>query len=143
MTFRPRYETQGDRDNEIAVQDQIERWAKCTLKKTRSQHYLDWEAYRGGVLVALMEFKKRSNPRLQYPTYMVARKKIDNGISLSLKAGVPFIFFVQWKDGLYYLEINPDTPTYNGTGGRTDRGDKFDIEEMAYFDTRLFKLVPE
>lgn len=27
--------------------------------------------------------------------------------------------------------------------GRTDRGDKFDIEEMAYFDTRLFKLVPE
>jgi len=143
MTLRPRYETQQDRDNETAVQHQIEKWAKCTLKKTGSQHRIDWEAFRGAKLVALMEFKKRSNPRLQYPTYMVARKKIDSGIDLALKSGVPFIFFVQWKDGLYYLEVNYDTPMSNGTGGRTDRGDKFDIEDMAYFDTKLFKRVPD
>lgn len=142
MAYRPRYETQADRDNEKAVEKQIETWASCTLKKTASQHYLDWEAYRNGKLVALMEFKKRSNPRLQYPTYMVAKKKIDRGKIESAKAQVPFIFLVQWTDGLHYLLIDDDTPMTIGNGGRTDRNDRFDIEQMAYFDTTLFKLIP-
>ncbi|QNO00778.1 hypothetical protein phiPsa397_001 [Pseudomonas phage phiPsa397] len=142
LSYRPRYETQADRDNELVVQKQIEAWAKCTLKKTPAQHYLDFEIYREGVCVALAEFKKRSNPRRQYPTYMVAKKKIDRGIALAKAEGVPYIFFVQWTDGLHFLVINEDTPMTSGTGGRTDRGDAFDIEQMAYFDTSLFKLIP-
>ncbi|WYN05145.1 hypothetical protein ISREJYDI_CDS0185 [Pseudomonas phage UNO-G1W1] len=142
MTYRPRYETQQDRDNESSVKSQIEKWAKCTLTKTGSQAFYDWEAHRDGKLVALMEFKKRTNPRRQYPTYMVAMKKIDRGIALAKDAGVPFIFFVQWTDGLHYLVVNTDTPMTVGTGGRKDRGDRYDMEEMAYFDTALFKPIP-
>ena len=74
---------------------------------------------------------------------MVAMKKIDRGIALAKAAGVPFIFFVQWTDGLHYLIVNTDTPVTRGQGGRTDRGDQFDIEQMAYFDTALFKPVPK
>lgn len=141
MSYRPRYETQTDRDNELAVQKQIEAWAKCELRKTGSQAFYDFTAHRDGLLVALMEFKKRSNPRRQYPTYMVAKKKIDRGIKLSKESKVPYIFFVQWTDGLHYLKIDEDTPMTSGTGGRTDRGDAFDIEQMCYFDTSLFKPV--
>ncbi|QHZ59956.1 hypothetical protein PJKIFABJ_00001 [Pseudomonas phage PE09] len=141
MTYRPRYETQTDRDNELAVQKQIEAWASCTLKKTAAQAYVDFEIYRQGVCVALAEFKKRSNPRRQYPTYMVAKKKIERGIALAKKEDVPYIFFVQWTDGLHFLVVNEDTPMTSGTGGRTDRGDAFDIEPMCYFDTSLFRPV--
>lgn len=139
---RPRYETQTDRDNEILVQEKIEKWARCSLTKLSTHQYLDWEARRDGKLVALLEFKKRSNRRLQYPTYMVAKKKIDRGMQQSSKAGVPFIFVVQWTDGVHYLTINENTPMTYGTGGRTDRGDQFDVEQMVYIDTALFKLIP-
>jgi len=138
---RPRYETQQDRDNETLVQGVIERWAKCTLYKTPAQDHLDWKAFRDGKLVAIIEFKKRSNPRLQYPTYMVSKKKIDRGMARSKELSVPFIFIVQWTDGLHYLTMNDDTPMTVGQGGRVDRGDQFDIEQMAYFDTKLFKRI--
>lgn len=142
MSYRPRYETQQDRDNELLVQKQIEAWASCTLKKTAAQAYVDFEITRDNTLVALAEFKKRSNPRRQYPTYMVAKKKIDRGIALAKKEGVPYIFFVHWTDGLHFLVVNESTPMTSGTGGRTDRGDAFDIEQMCYFDTNLFRRIP-
>lgn len=141
MGMRPTYESQKDRDNELSVQIRIEAWGNCELVKLPMQQHLDWEAYRGKKLVALMEYKKRTCTRLQYPTYMVASKKIQRGIYQSVRSGVPFIFFVEWTDGLHYLVIDNNTPMTVGSGGRSDRGDRFDQEKMCYFSTALFKRV--
>lgn len=138
---RPTYESQIDRDNELSVQIRLEDWGNCELVKLPMQQYLDWEAWRGDKLVALMEYKKRSNKRLQYPTYMVAKKKIDRGMYQASRAGVPFIFVVEWTDGLHYLKIDIDTPVTYGSGGRSDRNDRFDQEKMCYFETHLFKKI--
>lgn len=142
MRGRPIYESQHDRDNEAIVQKQVEAWARCSLTKQPYNRYLDWEAHRDNTLVALMEFKQRKNPRLQYPTYMVAHTKWMNGLRMSGDAGVPFILFVKWTDGLFYLHVREDTPITVASGGRWDRGDKADVEQMAYVNTSLFKPIP-
>lgn len=139
---RPIYESQQDRDNELTVQKQIETWASCILKKLPYNRYIDWEAYRQGVMVALVEFKQRRNPRRQYPTYMVSLAKWNNGIRMSKEADVPFLLCVKWTDGLHFILVNEHTPITTGTGGRYDRGDSADVEQMAYIDTSLFKPIP-
>lgn len=141
MKQRPRYESPADRYNENAAKEKIEVWANCRLEKLSSVDYLDWKAYRNAKLVAVIEFKKRSNPRLQYPTYMVSAEKWKNGIAMAEKLKVPFIFVVQWTDGLYHLKVTEDIEVSKGVGGRTDRGDSYDIEQMVYVDTSLFTLI--
>lgn len=103
--------------------------------------YIDWLAYRGDKPVATIEFKKRNNPRTQYPTYMVSKAKWDNGIKAAHELSVPFLMVIRWTDGLHYLQVTPDTPVTTGKGGRRDRGDNADIETMVYVDTKLFTRI--
>lgn len=138
---RPIYENEANRQAEKVAAKKIEAWANCELTKMPYKDHIDWKATRNGELVALIEFKQRTNKRQQYATYMVAHKKWLNGLAMASKYGVPFLLCIQWTDGLHYLVCKDDTPVIVASGGRTDRNDKRDIEQMVYIDTSLFKMI--
>lgn len=138
---RPIYENAKNRQDEVWAQEKIETWARCTLEKLPYKDHIDWKAYRNGDLVALIEFKRRTCTKNQYPTYMISSAKWRNGLSMSNTYGVPFILTVRWADGLYYLHVKDSVPLTLASGGRWDRGDDLDVEEMVYVDTNLFKPI--
>lgn len=141
MQRRPTYESARNRQDETITASIIERWAKCKLIKQPMQKYIDWIAYRNNQPVAHIEFKRRNNNRLQYPTYMVSANKWKNGRDMAHKDNIPFLLFIRWNDGLFYLKASDDIPVTYGTGGRQDRNDAADIEQMVYINTNLFKQI--
>lgn len=138
---RPIYENESNRQDERDAAKKIEAWASCKLTKLPYKDNIDWKATRDGKTVAFIEFKKRTNRRDQYSTYMIAHKKWLNGLKMASQYGVPFLLCIQWTDGLHYLVCQDDTPIIIASGGRTDRNDKKDIEQMVYIDTSLFKMI--
>ncbi|WYV99632.1 hypothetical protein Kassivere_00123 [Pseudomonas phage vB_PpuM-Kassivere] len=141
MTGRPTYEKQNDLDNESKVVERIEKWASCKLTKTGKFAHWDFEAYRGIMQVAAIEFKCRTNPRLKYPTYMISARKWEHLHAYSRRTKKPAILVVQWTDFLGYVVVgNP--PVQISTGGRVDRGDTQDIESVVLIDTHHFRRIP-
>lgn len=141
MTYRPTYESARNRQDEAVTATIIEKWAGCKLIKQPMRNFIDWIAYRDNTPVAHIEFKRRNNNRMQYPTYMVSANKWKNGRDIAHRDKIPFILVIQWNDGLFYLKASDDIPVTYGTGGRQDRNDSADIENMVYIKTSLFKQI--
>lgn len=138
---RPLYESARNLQDERAATTIIQQWGRCTLTKLSVHEHIDFRAFRDNQPVALIEFKRRHNNRCQYPTYMIAKQKWDNGIRMSKVEGIPFVLVIKWVDGYHFLQVNDNTPHTLAQGGRYDRGDKLDIEQMVYIDTNLFKFI--
>lgn len=140
--MRPTYERQHDLDNEAKVVARIEEWAACKLVKTGKFAHWDFDAYRGIVHVAMIEFKCRTNPRLKYPTYMISARKWEHLQESSRRTMKPALLVVRWTDYLGYVVVSDDTPVQISTGGRVDRGDAQDIESVVLIDTQHFRRIP-
>lgn len=139
--MRKRYENPASLAAEQEVAQVLEdRW-KCKLAKMPIAYHIDWMAIRQDKPVAFMELKCRTNPRQQYPTFMLSLAKWQHGIQMADIANIPFIVSVRWTDGLFYLPVDNDTPFDLGYGGRKDRGDWQDMEPVVYVPTNIFKEV--
>jgi len=135
---RPIYETPADLVNERRVADALlERW-RCNAVKLPRRYEIDYALSRGNRVMAWAEVKCRTNPREQYPTYMVALGKVLTGLNLSQRTNLPFMLVVQWTDSLGWV-----TPTFDAIhiGGRHDRGDREDEEPMVHIPIADFKLL--
>jgi len=135
---RPIYETPADLVNERRVADALlERW-RCNAVKLPRRYEIDYALSRGNRVMAWAEVKCRTNPREQYPTYMVALGKVLTGLNLSQRTNLPFMLVVQWTDSLGWV-----TPTFDAIhiGGRHDRGDCEDQEPMVHIPIADFKLL--
>lgn len=60
---------------------------------------------------------------------------------LARESGVPFVLFVWWLDGLFFLDATSANPSAVTVGGRKDRDDPSDIEPLVHFETSIFKPV--
>ena len=135
---RPIYETEADRANERRVADiLLDRW-RCTAVKLPRRYEIDYALSRGNRVMAWAEVKCRTNPREQYPTYMVALGKVIAGLDLAQRTNLPFMLVVQWTDSLGWV-----TPKLDAIhiGGRHDRGDGDDEEPVAHIPITEFKLL--
>lgn len=139
--MRKRYENPASLEAERLVATTLESRWNCKLAKMPIAYHIDWMALRDNKPVAFMELKCRTNPREQYPTFMLSFAKWQHGIQMGSTAAVPFIVSVQWTDGLFYLPVDNTTPFDLGYGGRKDRGDWQDMEPVVYVPTSLFKEV--
>jgi len=135
---RQKYETETDRKNERVVADKIEKAWNCTAKKNIGEFpRTDYALLdKAGRACAVMEVKCRSHARARYPTIFISKAKVDSLEALAEKWGVTGFLVFQMKDGLFYLKTGDDLkPNYTEMGGRTDRGDRQDIEMMNHYNT--------
>lgn len=132
--FRPANETQQNLDDESRAIKIIEREFKCDgIKMSKFLYRVDWAFFRGQDLVAFGEYKKRS---VRYPTLLISVAKVIDGRRLASEAGVPFILFVEWPDGLHYLKFTNEK--FKAVRGGNSRGQNGDIEPVYLIPSELF-----
>lgn len=143
MPKRPRYETAADRTREAgAMQRFVSAFQNVTAEKLSQGHRADFLAVDGNNRKAYVEVKTRTCTSGQYETYHVSHDKLKSLLALAEKDGYDAVLLVQWKDKTGYIPVKRYLA--NATfkqGGRWDRKDKFDVEEMAEVPISLFKFI--
>jgi hypothetical protein len=140
---RPVYETSSDLEREDDVRAKIMLWAKCSALKCRALSVVDSILHREGHAVALAEIKCRSNTMDMYATYMLSQSKFEALKRLSSDLKLPVYLFVRWSCGrIGRLDLTGVDPIKIEEGGRTDRNDPKDVEPVAHWDLKEFKLLP-
>jgi hypothetical protein len=138
--MRPLYESSKDLSNELRVAKILKDCWEADFVKLTMAYHVDWAVVRGPEIVAFAEFKRRHNPKDQYPSFMISLNKWMNGKKMGKEVGVPFLIIVEWDDGLYYTNSEVVKPKY-GLGGRWDRKDSQDQEPCAFIETKAFYKV--
>ena len=148
--MRPKYETPEDksRQREVAEWYAKSGWGvygrrnDITVKHTPELETHDAELYQEGKLIELVEIKCRTVPRETYQTYMLSQRKHSALLHLSSQKHVPASLLVKFTDGLYRCYL-PAKTYVSGRGGRADRDDPLDNEEVVYIPLVLFAELIE
>lgn len=140
---RPRYETQADLEREAAVIGALtRRITGAEAFKMEQGARADYRLVVNGSDVAYVEIKTRTCTSRTYATYHVSKDKLVSLRRLAEKNGVKPLLLVKWKDRIGVIGV--DTYLDNATfaqGGRKDRNDPFDIEEMAEVRIEKFTFI--
>lgn len=140
---RPQYETEADRVREAkAVKKFTDRYLDTTAEKLEYGASADYRVINEGRPVAYIEVKTRTCTSYQYKTYHISKAKLIALTRLGERDGLRPLLLVQWKDKTGVISVKKflDNATYT-RGGRYDRNDSFDIEEMAEVDISLFTIL--
>ena len=132
--MRPIYETTEDRRAAVRVMKYVSAaLAMDELHEMEELHTADFLA-RKGDLEIYAEVKCRRNAAQAYPTYMLSKAKYD----ALLELGKPAMLVVKWSDGVGITPL-PVSHTV-GRGGRWDRGDSKDVEQVVYIPIDNFMI---
>ena len=139
--MRPVYETAGDLTAEDRVSASLAAAWGFDLEKLPRLHTFDRAMRRGGVLKGLIEIKNRKK---SYPTYLISLKKWRDMLMVSEAAKVPAALVVCWPvEGEMKTKVIRISRAKVGIveGGRRDRGDPKDIEDMVEIPMTQFDDV--
>lgn len=140
---RPLYETEENIENELGVIPLLQKQWNCTILRTDKLSYRDFDLVRDGKVVAIAEFKKRTNTKATYPTYMLSSAKFQLITAAANRLKVPALLIVEWTDQIGYVALSKlkHGDFVVKAGGRTDRNDPQDIEPVIYINLGLFKEI--
>lgn len=140
--IRPIYETEADKEREFHTLSIVAREWNATFKQTPPLSTFDAWFYRNKTLKAIIEVKNRNLLSIDpSPYYEISNKKLIKCMEASKELNVPAFLVVNFLDTIEYVPINQDTVDCTKQGGRADRGDQFDIEEMACIHIDKFKTI--
>jgi len=129
MHSSPIYVTAQDKQNERTVCTVLAERLRCEfVELAATTAGADWIAVRAGAATALVEIKTRTTPYAQYSTYLIDQRKLDD---LALAAGIlglKPILAVMFSDGIYVVDVTIRSSYPVKSGGRSDRGDKYDTD---------------
>ena len=136
--IRPTYELGHDLNNERAALNKFCRELDCDFISLPKAARADSILFRDGNARIVVEVKVRKNERMKYTTSMISQHKY---LALCDWANRGFIsvLLVQWADDLGYVTI-PVEHTVS-VGGRYDRGDPKDIENVVHIDIGKFSTA--
>tara|TARA_R110000751_G_scaffold101852_3_gene196191 strand:+ start:569 stop:1066 length:498 start_codon:yes stop_codon:yes gene_type:complete len=137
-SLRVMYESGEDLASEAEIIDLIEKKWVCQSSKLAIKHQLDYLLLRNQKGVAWVEIKARGTPLRQYPSCMIAMTKIMAARALSETSKLPSFLVVRWSDNCGYIRIDTLLDFEISMGGRTDRGDKQDIEPVMLIPIHNF-----
>lgn len=105
------YETNSDRERERAFMRDLEKRLNCKMLKLPYHWQIDCIAARKDYhrelwATAYCELKCRNIGSKDYPTIVLTEKKALTGIKLATHAGIPFSFFVRFKDGDKFVNLS-------------------------------------
>lgn len=136
--MRPLYETPETLRNEDSVIKRLCRQWQCESRKLPMSYRVDYALVVKEKMVAWLEVKCRNQP---YEQMYLSLAKWAAGTGLSKATGLPFLLVYAFKDGLCWKRVDEDKPDFY-IGGRSDRGDWQDMEPMAVFPLKDFKVIP-
>ena len=140
MVGRPKYESADDRSNQHYVISKLE-VAFGARAQTPVEEYASYDGvFDFSSRPFVVEVKVRKNERNRYPTYMLSKMKYDTLCGMA-KHGTDALLAVQWTDQLGVIQL-PTRHTVS-TGGRYDRNDPMDVEQVVLIPVKKFKRVPE
>lgn len=137
--MRRYYQTEDDLRREREVAAVIERAYDLKAIKLPDYARADFLLHRDGTAKSVIEIKCRNVSSAKYDTYMISKAKYDallGWVDMGLKAAI----VVRWTDAIGVVGVPVEHR--ESTGGRTDRGDAFDIENVVHIPTERFKLLP-
>ena len=136
--MRPKYESEGDLQNERIVEDAL-RNLGIETRKLPVQYRLDWLLMQGGRSIGFAEVKARKCDLNSYPSVMISLSKVIHANMLTETTGLPCHLIVLYRDALAKLDFASGFTV--GPGGRSDRGDPQDQDVCAYYPIdRLVKI---
>ena len=140
--MRPVYERKSDREREARLAMWLGKEFGWDMKEMPQFNFCDYQAEIDGKLNNI-EIKYRDIHWGQYPTIILSKDKFMKGLDRQVNHSEPFRFYVRHKTGLRCYEMD-DYCLFDISfkqGGRKDRGDPKDIEEVADIPIQLFKEV--
>jgi len=87
---------------------------------------------RDGVLKAICEVKRRYNPIGAYPTYIISRAKLERVALLARITKSKGLIVIQFDDALAWYNAEEALDYPSSIGGRYDRQDPNDVEQMTH-----------
>ena len=131
---RPIYETDDNKKEEKSIGKIISRiWKSEVWKLPPLADCGDLLLARSNELVAIVEIKRRYNEMSRYDTYMISKGKLERIAEASDRWGVVGLVVVQFRDFLAYFHADRALNTgVIATGGRFDRDDPQDMEEVVH-----------
>lgn len=136
--MRPLYESNDDLDREWAAVLEFCEHSKTFPIKLPIGARADYMLCRNRDAVAVVEVKCRKNNRRTYPTYMLSKSKYD-ALCEYTNMGLHAALLVSWEDDIGYVSIPTEHEV--ARGGRTDRNDPLDVEQVVLIDINKFKLI--
>lgn len=141
------YETAEDLENEKAIKEIIEKAKPVKLVKAGQFCKIDYIMMDlEGNGMALVEMKARKVASNQYETLLLDYAKYESAIYVSRhlwnepkNRPLDFLIFIKFLDKLMYYKYDKTHNLSVKAGGRTDRGDKNDIEPCVHIPMTLFK----
>jgi hypothetical protein len=107
MTVRLAFETPQDLEKELSVAKKLEQSFQCKTEKNPKNYFIDFSCFRNEKLVAWLECRCRNNTSYKYPDYLLSAAKVVHGLQFSALAKVPFIFAVEFTDGIFWHSFKP------------------------------------
>jgi hypothetical protein len=154
---RPIYCRAEDRQNETRVMEQmithIRRVAIATSASFAGSHYAYVQAgkldpydailSRDGKNFAVVEIKSRNGDPSRHAEWHIAKHKIDRCLEQSRAMGVKFFLVFAWDGKPFYCLVTEALVAHLRihVGGRYDRNDAADVEEMYLIPSKLFKAI--
>jgi len=139
--WRPRNETSEDLQHEAEASKAIaNRFGYTVTKLSEALYHIDWAISKDGEIRAFGEFKKRKNSIHAYPDLLLSAAKWKIGWDYAELIGVPFIMFVEWQEGLFYLKAERSCPIRYSVGGNS-RGQNGDLEPLVHLKIADFIKV--
>ena len=151
---RPKYESEKHRENERRIITEICNFYPYNFREMPLFHTYDFDLTVPNPLiqgdfsrVAITEVKWRSGLSAgKYPEYWISQKKILFCLSYSEYYEKPFYLVVEFTEGIYItaaIKWSDFRSWKIRRGGRTDRDDPKDLEDMVLIPLGKFKPYRE
>lgn len=138
---RPKYETQGDLNNEQRVAEMLV-LEGYELYKLPMRYELDFAIHDmrdGGSVCGFAEVKARRVKHDAYPSVMISLSKVLKARQLTDTTGLPSYLIILYLDCLARLDFASDFEVRKG--GRSDRGDPQDADVCAYYQLSDLRVI--
>lgn len=139
----PIYQTAEDVKKEHAVVSVLEARTPMRFLEIKSiTSPVDWAGYKGKELTHFVEIKNRTNTLNTYPTYMIDKSKVDKLSSIASNLGIGALVIVGFTDVIGVAKASDIQQNSTvGMGGRYDRNDSNDIDEVYYYPVDRFRVI--
>jgi hypothetical protein len=143
LSTREHNETEGDLANEEAARALLEsKWSTKIIKLRPEVYGVDWAFIRKERLHSWGEYKRRIGDSTKYETWKISLGKWMRMRYLAQHSLVPFAFYLEWDDGLYYCSWPHLTGmTYIQTTMVNSRGQEGDLEPAMAIPRTEFKKL--
>ena len=138
--MRQIYETPEDLAKELTIMETVAKKWKCSFKKLPLSYKVDFVIFNKNRVRGLVEIRRRNVTYGRYPDgIFMSLGKFTTGTHYKRIMQVPFIFVVQFTDGLFYAELED---LYNVVwGGRGQLRDSADVEPLMLIPPSSFTEI--